>query len=1439
MDSIKPKKTISLLLILTFIFTNTAYPLPAVFRTTLRPPLQSAGELLNKGLADKSVLASNANAARVDELLESRNIVDLAELVASDDSNIAYVAGWMFAHEKDARNTGETREAYRSWLHSSSESEKKSYGARLLYSALFKLEGWKSFMDSVEWHPDRGAEVIRMTREVFNKAEEGTEGFTTTEIDGRELKDVPFEDKIDLTVISDESERGELLRQVPLTHRFAPTDKTPVYAALLGGVGNRYRNSLAQEPNTVQAIKGGLPSEVAAYVDDFKAALLVGSPEDNTGMTNLELQLGRNSNIAPVAVIMAADDNHEKAVRFFNGVTSRLAGRGLGNQPRIIVFVQPITPKRIPAGKTFRKFYDKDKESVRGINGETASQLEGFCDRHKGEMAFDNEGRPIFGPENHWDFTKYFMQDGLFLDILELFLGDDGQIHDVILRQANQDDLGGALGKDRPFEIALNRLLYELQKQGGLYDFLDEIDAMDDGEWERYKKSDEFRERLLKVKAAVIEGGLSVGYNTGGGIFNYRGYTLVAEKANIVRSLPTTTIQNANTITKSLLADVLMCGLRPKDIVAMIKAKREEGKLSDEHRNKLIQGVTEAECLSVPIRQQIKIRDGIPIQGVERDIHGPLGRAYGVVEMVGHSINTFRLEMERFDKMLLDGRIDYAEHQRQEAAITRDLVFVPGKHLGQWRDARRTGLDLARFLGHRHNPAVRLPQIILQELDEKTPEGFLNALQKEGYYLTDGHLSLVRIFMERHGGTGGQTLASNEGLPPGQVFASLAEKGHVVSKDFITPAMIQSGQFGEQVRRGIVFSATTNPSSNNAVWKEMAVKENGPWRPRIKELVEADRTDQEIYDTLFIEELVVPAMEILRPVNEATNFLHGYVSYEFRPRFTADPDIKQGDDGFETQVQVALDELSRLDRLIMEKSDGLHNFFIKVPATWVGIEAGKRAIALGININFTLIATLAQYMGCVSAYKEGTIEYVAGGEMYLRSKYKPISRSPYAKSVASDFVSRTDREIDPALEEKGRNDLKMRSGLAYAIGKVYRQFEQEFRYDEDWNDFAKTNNVPIQQIYWGSTGVKEGAKYTPNPHYAGPLRLWGTTNTAPPDVVDVMAEEAPFDGNIEMPDYARHDTILGSLGHLGIDIRAVQEKVYRDGLVSFAKDDEATFRSIGEFIDEFRGKKGPKLASGETLRREILDKLAGGDFEATRQIIDDLRDGANMPRLAEILSEKLRLEIIDGETRLSVGDVVLVHGNIAEILFLGRVQGAPTRYNSPGYSPNPDGWTARLNTNPSEAESFHLVSFSDGNGVRLATAKEIAGRELASMHTVKLGSINDEGITHKTILAQDGIRYPEAFVQAMDSLLRGGKSMSVTVLAVDDEEMNSLEQKVGVGEIERMKGMGVEFRVSQEAVRKAKDRIAMDLDSVEIFKGIQIINATPDRELVAAIRRGV
>jgi transaldolase len=85
---------------------------------------------------------------------------------------------------------------------------------------------------------------------------------------------------------------------------------------------------------------------------------------------------------------------------------------------------------------------------------------------------------------------------------------------------------------------------------------------------------------------------------------------------------------------------------------------------------------------------------------------------------------------------------------------------------------------------------------------------------------------------------------------------------------------------------------------------------------------------------------------------------------------------------------------------------------IKVPGTAEGLPAIKQLITDGINVNVTLLFGLPRYRQVAQAYIEGIEERLALGE--------PVNK---VSSVASFFLSRIDKLVDPMLEKSLGSDL--------------------------------------------------------------------------------------------------------------------------------------------------------------------------------------------------------------------------------------------------------------------------------------------------------------------------------------------------------------------------------------------------------------------------------
>ena len=94
------------------------------------------------------------------------------------------------------------------------------------------------------------------------------------------------------------------------------------------------------------------------------------------------------------------------------------------------------------------------------------------------------------------------------------------------------------------------------------------------------------------------------------------------------------------------------------------------------------------------------------------------------------------------------------------------------------------------------------------------------------------------------------------------------------------------------------------------------------------------------------------------------------------------------------------------------------NLYVKIPATEPGLGAIEEMIALGKNINVTLIFSLERHQEVMEAYLRGLERLVESG-----------GDPKQVHSVASFFVSRVDTETDKRLDEVGGDATKLKGLL--------------------------------------------------------------------------------------------------------------------------------------------------------------------------------------------------------------------------------------------------------------------------------------------------------------------------------------------------------------------------------------------------------------------------
>ena len=285
---------------------------------------------------------------------------------------------------------------------------------------------------------------------------------------------------------------------------------------------------------------------------------------------------------------------------------------------------------------------------------------------------------------------------------------------------------------------------------------------------------------------------------------------------------------------------------------------------------------------------------------------------------------------------------------------------------------------------------------------------------------------------------------------------------------------------------------------------------------------------EEVYEALVIRD-IQGAADLLSAVWERSAKTDGFVSLEVSPELADD-------------TAATISEARRLWKAVDRP-----NLMIKVPATAAGIPAIRQLISEGININATLMFSLADYEAVADAYLEGL---------------KGVEDPSHIASVASFFVSRVDTAVDALLEEIGSEAaLALRGKAAIAnAAAAYARFEEIF-HGEGFAGLVE-RGACVQRPLWASTSTK-------NPAYRDVLyveELIGreTVNTIPTATLeDFLDHGKPRHSLQEWMEKA--PGILEALGGVGIDLEAVTAGLQRDGVEAFKE-------AYHQLLESLRGK---------------------------------------------------------------------------------------------------------------------------------------------------------------------------------------------------------------------------------------------------------------------------
>ena len=346
--------------------------------------------------------------------------------------------------------------------------------------------------------------------------------------------------------------------------------------------------------------------------------------------------------------------------------------------------------------------------------------------------------------------------------------------------------------------------------------------------------------------------------------------------------------------------------------------------------------------------------------------------------------------------------------------------------------------------------------------------------------------------------------------------------------DNIRRGWLVSGEFRRMVDEGVV-GVTSNPTIF-----QKAIADSSDYDDAVAALTTSGLSPTDVFFELAIED-VREAADQIRDVYDGTGHLDGFVSFELPPGMANDT---------AASIAAAPEFFARIDR---------PNIFIKIPGTAEGVPAIEETTAAGINVNVTLLFSLANYEAIHDAYLRGLERRVAAGQ--------PIDD---VHSVASFFVSRVDTAVDTQLPD----DSPLRGKAAVANARLAYQRFLGITGSDRWRALAR-QGASVQRPLWASTGTK-------NPAYSDVLyveELIGPdcVNTMPEGTIAAFLDHGTVRRTVdENVDDA--NALLEQIEQAGVSLDAVTKQLEIDGVKSFGASFDSLIETIGHSMEELRAR---------------------------------------------------------------------------------------------------------------------------------------------------------------------------------------------------------------------------------------------------------------------------
>lgn len=359
---------------------------------------------------------------------------------------------------------------------------------------------------------------------------------------------------------------------------------------------------------------------------------------------------------------------------------------------------------------------------------------------------------------------------------------------------------------------------------------------------------------------------------------------------------------------------------------------------------------------------------------------------------------------------------------------------------------------------------------------------------------------------------------------------ALVQEGQSVWQDDISRLMISSGELRKRIDEVGIRGVTSNPSIF-----QKAIAAGDTYDDDITSLLMQGKDTAEVFQTVAVKD-IQDACDLFRPLYDETGGEDGFVSLEVLPSLARD-------------AGATLENARTLWKAVDRP-----NLMVKIPGTDEGVAAIRTLLTEGVNINITLLFSLANYERVAKAYIEA-----------LTRRHENGLGVDRIASVASFFVSRVDTLADKQLDEKlasgGDNadlitSLKGKVAVANAV-LAYEKFEELFGSDQ-FRELADAG-AKVQRPLWASTGTKN-EEYS-DVLYVDSLIGPHTVNTMPLATIDAFLDHGTVARTVDA-DYATAHKVHDDLIKVGLSIEEITKQLEEEGIATFMTSYDALLEGV-------------------------------------------------------------------------------------------------------------------------------------------------------------------------------------------------------------------------------------------------------------------------------------